>query len=208
MADVVNPMLPPPASYDQFPRWWNSVVAPRLTRAGQIELTQIDGTTAEPGDIGAASQEDMDAAEADILALDASVSGLTTDVGTLTTDVGTLQTDLGTLDTTVDGHIAATSAHSASGDIIGRDDLATTIQRGPVFAAAAVSDALPSGVSVSSPDAAAQTAAYVQADVQSIATLANEMKGDVNQLKNDLNDLTTTVNDLLAAKRAAEQLAT
>lgn len=44
-----------------------------------------------------------------------------------------------------------------------------------------------SQVAVTSPDAATQGGSYAQADVQSIATLANELKGDVNALAADLN---------------------
>jgi uncharacterized protein YoxC len=48
-----------------------------------------------------------------------------------------------------------------------------------------------SAVSVTSANAATQGVGYVQADVQSIATLANELKGDVNTLVTDVNALIT-----------------
>lgn len=44
---------------------------------------------------------------------------------------------------------------------------------------------------IASPAAAAQTGAYVQADVQSIATLANELRTDVIALAQRVNQLVT-----------------
>src|SRR5262245_9828049 len=55
-----------------------------------------------------------------------------------------------------------------------------------------------SAVSVTSPNAATQTAAYVQADVQSIATLANELKTDLTALVAEVNTISTLVNELKA----------
>lgn len=72
-------------------------------------------------------------------------------------------------------HIAATNAHGATGDLIGSGDLATTGAAGVIAQGAAVAD-------IASADAATQTAGYVQADVQSIATLANETKAQLNAL--------------------------
>jgi hypothetical protein len=72
-------------------------------------------------------------------------------------------------------HIAATNAHGATGDLIGAGDLADTGAAGVIVQGAAVAD-------VASADAATQTAGYVQADVQSIATLANETKAQLNAL--------------------------
>lgn len=47
-------------------------------------------------------------------------------------------------------------------------------------------DAIKSGSAITSPDAATQTAGYVQADVQSIATLANELKAKLNAISTAL----------------------
>ena len=57
-----------------------------------------------------------------------------------------------------------------------------------------IASATASTVSITSATAATQTGAYVQADVQSIATLANELKSDVNTLVTDLNNLITIQN--------------
>lgn len=59
-------------------------------------------------------------------------------------------------------------------------------------------DIAASAVSVTSANAATQTAAYVQADVQSIATLANELKGDLNTHIAEFNTMKDLVNELKA----------
>jgi cell division protein FtsB len=70
----------------------------------------------------------------------------------------------------------------------------------------ATADIAASAVAVSSADAATQTGAYVQADVQTIATLANELKTDLTALIAEINanralvnELKATVNEITAA---------
>lgn len=72
-------------------------------------------------------------------------------------------------------HIAATSAHGATGALVGVGDVASTGTAGVIVQGAAVAD-------VASADAATQGVTYSQADVQSIATLANETKAQLNAL--------------------------
>ena len=83
---------------------------------------------------------------------------------------------------------------------------ASTAASGLVKQAATSADASPSTVAVASADAATQGGAYVQADVQSIATLANELKADVNTLVTNLNAVVTSLNDLKAKLRTAGAL--
>lgn len=85
---------------------------------------------------------------------------------------------------------------------------ATATRTGMVLQAAVVSDAPTSGVEVTSADAATQGGAYVQADVQSIADLSNELKGDVNTLVTDVNNVKAQLNDLMAKLRTSGVLAT
>lgn len=113
-----------------------------------------------------------------------------------------------TADSTLGTHTALTTAHGSNGQIVGKNDVATTTARGLMLVAAASGNAATSTVSVTSANAATQTAAYVQADVQSIATLANETKGDVNQLVTDLNTVAASLNDLKAKLRTAGILST
>lgn len=122
-------------------------------------------------------------------------------------EIDTLRIDLDQLRIEFDTHVAAQSAHGATGDIVGTDDYAQPALGGTVFLAAAVANAAPSAVSVTSPDATAAPAAYNQAQAQSVVTLANEMKGDINTLVTNFNALTTQFNALLASERAAKQLA-
>lgn len=122
-------------------------------------------------------------------------------------EIDTLRIDLDQLRLEFDAHVADQSAHGATGDIVGTDDYATALVGGTVLLAAAVTDAIASTVSVTSPDATAAPAAYNQTQAQSVVTLANEMKGDINTLVTNLNSVVTQLNALLASERAAKQLA-
>lgn len=108
-----------------------------------------------------------------------------------------------TSDTTLATHTALTSAHGATGTIVGTGNVATAGTAGVVLKAAASTDASSSAVAVSSPDAATQGVSYSQANVQSIATLANELKADVTTVVTDLNAVASSLNDLKAKLRAA-----
>lgn len=153
--------------------------------------------------------------EAQIVALDLRVDTLETEVAAidirLTTaegEIDTLRIDLDQLRLEFNTHVAARSAHGATGDIVGADDYATALVGGTVLLAAAVANAVASTVSVTSPDATAAPAVYDQAQAQSVVTLANEMKGEINTLVANLNAVVTQLNALLASERAAKQLAT
>jgi len=52
-------------------------------------------------------------------------------------------------------------------------------------------------------NAATQSGSYVQVDVQTIATLANELKGDFNALHADVTALRTTVAGILTSIKGA-----
>ncbi len=92
-------------------------------------------------------------------------------------------------------------------EVLTSNSAPTATERGGLLLAAAVADAAASTVAVAAADAPAQTGAYVQADVQAIATLANELKGDITQLVTDLNAAVGQFNALTAALRNAEALA-
>lgn len=87
-------------------------------------------------------------------------------------------------------------------------DVASTADPGVVKQTAAQANATASTVAVAAANAATQTAGYVQADVQSIATLANELKSDLTALVTDFNALVSKYNATLAAARAAGVLDT
>ena len=78
--------------------------------------------------------------------------------------------------TTLDAHTTATTgAHGVSGTPVGTGNTATTGTAGVVRKTPAVVD-------VATADAPTQTAAYVQADAQDIADLANDNKTQINAL--------------------------
>lgn len=156
----------------------------------------------------------VDSAEAAISALtirvgnaESAISAIDIRLTTAEGEIDTLRIDLDQLRLEFDTHVAAQSAHGATGDIVGTDDYATALVGGTVLLAAAVTNAVASTVSVTSPDATAAPAAYNQAQAQSVVTLANEMKGDINTLVANLNAVVTQLNALLASERAAKQLA-
>ena len=113
-----------------------------------------------------------------------------------------------TADSTLGTHTALEAAHGSNGTIIGANDTATTSTRGLMLVAAASANAGTTSVSVTSADATAASPAYVQAQVQSVVTLANETKADVNQLATDLNTAIASLNDLKAKLRTAGIIAT
>jgi len=121
-------------------------------------------------------------------------------------EIDTLQTNLADLTDTVDTHIAAESAHGATGNIVGTDDYCTGTVGGVVLLGVAVADATPSAVTPPAAVAAAG-AAYVQAYAQSQTDAINALSTAMAQLVIDLNAVTTQLNALLASERTAKQLA-
>ena len=117
---------------------------------------------------------------------------------------------------TMNGHIAAESAHGSNGNVIGSNDTATATIAGLVKKMALVADAAnatSSVVSIDSPGATTAPASYDQTQVESIVTLVNETKLDVNQLVTDMNTVVTEVNaivtqlnDLIAKSKTAGQM--
>lgn len=115
------------------------------------------------------------------------------------TDINNLQDDLA-------DHIADRTTHGATGNIVGTGDYCTAVVGGTVLLASAVTNAVPSSVSVTSTPNAAGVA-YVQADAATWVAMLNELKTDLNTLVSDTNAAIAQLNALLAAERAAKQLA-
>tara|TARA_R110000751_G_scaffold262309_1_gene361599 strand:+ start:801 stop:1496 length:696 start_codon:yes stop_codon:yes gene_type:complete len=95
-------------------------------------------------------------------------------------------------------HNGSSSQHGVTGDNVGTGDYCTAIMGGVVDLSAAVTNAVASTVSVTSPDAT---------DLPTALTLANETKVDVNQLVTDLNAAITQLNEFLANNKTAKQMA-
>lgn len=78
-------------------------------------------------------------------------------------------------------------------------DLGTTSGAISVQANFVAADAALTAVTVATANAATQTGSYVQADVQTIATLANSLKTQLNALLVDVTAIRTTLNAELTA---------
>lgn len=198
----------------------------QLYHTQQIEML---GWTADQAQFFTAFRNDFDNLNLDLTGLEAQVAqnsaNITTNandistnsgniatnssnIATNTTNIGTNTTNINNNTTAINSHIAATTAHGVTGSNVGTGDFAQTATGGVVFLSDLVNNANSSAVSVTSPDATAAPVAYDQTQVQTIVTLANEMKGDINQLVSDVNDAITQFNDLLQQMKDANQMST
>ena len=135
----------------------------------------------------------------DLAATDDALAALTIRVTTAEGEIDTLQIDL-------TNHIAAQSAHGASGDVVGNLDYAASSVGGVVWLATAVGDAVDSATTPPSSVGAAP-AAYNQVYEQSQADAINDLIGNVIDLQNALNSAIDVINSSLATERTAKQRA-
>lgn len=137
----------------------------------------------------------------------AEVVALTVRVTTAEGEIDTLQIDLAALTTITNSHIAAQSAHGASGNIVGTNNYCTATVGGTVLLAASQANAVASAVTPPSTLGAA-SAVYVQAEQQAQTDAVNALIANINTLKSDLNAAITVINNMLATERTAKQRAT
>lgn len=142
---------------------------------------------------------DIDQLFLDLAATDDALAALTIRVTNAEGEIDTLQLDL-------TNHVAAQSAHGASGDIVGNLDYAAASVGGVVWLATAVGDAVDSATTPPSSVAAAP-AAYSQAYEQTQADAINDLIGNVIDLQNALNSAVDVINSSLATERTAKQRA-
>lgn len=135
----------------------------------------------------------------DLAATDDALAALTIRVTTAEGEIDTLQLDL-------TNHIAAQSAHGASGDVVGNLDYAAASTGGVVWLATAVGDAVDSTTTPPSSVGAAP-AAYNQTYEQTQADAINDLIGNVIDLQNALNSAIDVINSSLATERTAKQRA-
>jgi hypothetical protein len=110
------------------------------------------------------------------------------------------------LRTDLDDHVADTSAHGATGNIVGTDDYASPTVGGTVLLAAAVSDATPSfAVIPTAPGSAPLVYDPAYADAQTAAISA--LIAYASNIQITMNTAIAQLNALLASERAAKQLA-
>ena len=176
----------------------------RLFARDYVALKADAGTIS---DLIAALENRVDDAEGDIVGITAQLVIIDRRIDGNDTAIAAVEIDLDALSVAFLAHQSASSAHGATGDIVGNGDFATAAVGGVVTQAAAVADQAASTVSVtSSPNAAG--AAYLQADPATWVTMLNELKTDINQLVTDVNALTTKFNSSLSTERTAAQRAT
>jgi len=190
------PPSPPPLNAElnspEWQRWWNDVFL-KLTGDNRLYWEQINFDNSDLADLTTKSHQSLDSIlPADDTSADTTANRHVTDAAMKAA------TD----------HRAATSAHGATGDIVGTDDYATALLGGTVLLAAAVTDAVASAVAVASSDISAAPAAYTQAWGQEVEALGNECKADINTLVSDVNAIKDQLNALLASERTALQLDT
>lgn len=135
----------------------------------------------------------------DLAATDDALAALTIRVTNAEGEIDTLQLDL-------TNHIAAQSAHGASGDVVGNLDYAAASTGGVVWLATAVGDAVDSATTPPSSVGAAP-AAYNQVYEQTQADAINDLIGNVIDLQNALNSAIDVINSSLATERTAKQRA-
>lgn len=135
----------------------------------------------------------------DLAATDDALAALTIRVTNAEGEIDTLQLDL-------TNHIAAQSAHGASGDVVGNLDYAAASIGGVVWLATAVGDAVDSATTPPSSVGAAP-AAYNQVYEQTQADAINDLIGNVIDLQNALNSAIDVINSSLATERTAKQRA-
>ncbi len=135
----------------------------------------------------------------DLAATDDALAALTIRVTNAEGEIDTLQIDL-------TNHIAAQSAHGASGDVVGNLDYAAASIGGVVWLATAVGDAVDSATTPPVSVGAAP-AAYNQVYEQTQADAINDLIGNVIDLQNALNSAIDVINSSLATERTAKQRA-
>lgn len=149
---------------------------------------------------GNAIDENKASADQSIADIGVDISGINADLLITNASVAEIIVTVNDNEVAMDAHIAADAAHGSNGNVVGFNDTATDAIAGLVKRMQLVSDAVnatSSSVSVDSPDATTAPAAYNQAQVETIVTLANETKVDVNQLVTDMNTVVTEVNAIV-----------
>lgn len=159
------------------------------------------------------AEDRLDTAEGQIAIIDAQIVDITLRITTAEGDILDLalrvtqaESDITDNRADFDAHVIDTTTHGTTGEIVGTGNYASAAIGGTVLLAAAVADAVPSAVSITSTPNTAGVA-YAQADAATWVTMLNELKTDVNTLVANTNAAIAQLNALLASERAAKQLA-
>ena len=132
----------------------------------------------------------------------------TTNIATNATNIATNATNITTNTTNLTNHEADNSAHGVSGDNVGTLDYCSLSVGGVALLCESRGNSSSTAEQVTQANATVAPAAYNQAQIQTIVSLANDTKEKYNQLETDFQALLTAHNDLLAKLRTAKQLNT
>ena len=174
-------------------RFIKDYVAIKQNIGASIDQTNANSQTIETLD------GRLDVAEAEIVSLDSRVDAAESGISALDGRVGTVETNL-------TNHVAAESAHGATGDIVGTGDYAQASVGGVVLLANPVADAAQATITVPIFVAAAG-ATYSQAHTQTQIDTINALRQNMTDLIAAHNALVTVVNQMLTTERTAKQRA-
>jgi hypothetical protein len=149
----------------------------------------------------------IDANTADIEGIQLQLTAINGQITVINGQIVTLQTDVSAVTSSLNSHIAAQSAHGATGDIVGTLDYCTATVGGVVLLATAVGDAAETTTLPPSAVAAAP-AAYNQTYAQSQTDAINALINNITDLANALNSAVDVINSSLVTERTAKQRAT
>ena len=156
----------------------------------QQEVDSLDGR------VGSA-ETDLATINSNLLSLNAQVLDLDGRVDLIEFDLPIIRNDL-------DNHIADSSAHGATGDIVGTDDYCTIFVGGTVLQATPLALSTASAISISGTPSVAP-ATYSQADAATWVAMLNEIKSDFNTHITEFNILLNKVNAIITTQVAAKQ---
>lgn len=147
----------------------------------------------------------VDILDAEVIAINIRIDGVELRIDAVELRLTTVEGEVDTLRIDLDAHIAAQSAHGATGDIVGTDDYASLTTGGTVLQANTVGDANPIFASVPSSIGAAPLV-YDQAYADSQTTAINLLSSSLFAVILGMNSNTTQFNNLLSSMRTAKQL--
>lgn len=178
-----------------------------LTKAG-LPMSFVNDFTRDYAAVKRNSQNadgTIDDLSAEVVAINIRIDGVELRIDAVELRLTTVEGEVDTLRIDLDSHIAAQSAHGATGDIVGTDDYASLTTGGTVLQANAVVNA---NIVLASPPGpvggapAIYDASY--ADAQSAAI--NELSSALSTTIVGLNAAISQLNNLMASMRAAKQL--
>lgn len=147
----------------------------------------------------------VDILDAEVIAINIRIDGVELRIDAVELRLTTVEGEVDTLRIDLDAHIAAQSAHGATGDIVGTDDYASLTTGGTVLQANTVGDANLIIASVPASIGAAPLV-YDQTYTDSQTAAINLLSASLFAVILGLNSNATQFNNLLSSMRTAKQL--